>query len=91
MTKNELEICLTNCFSPTHIAIDDESHKHAGHRGTHHTENTHFSIVIVSHAFEGKSLIMRHRMVYNQLKTAFSNQLHAVKITAKTPNEWASS
>lgn len=89
MTKNELSICLTNHFQPTHLTITDESRNHAGHRGTHHTENTHFSIVIVSHAFDGISLLMRHRMVYNQLKSAFSNQLHAVKITAKTPHEWA--
>ena len=53
-----------------HLEIIDESHKHAGHAAmsSHgRASETHFKVVIVSDAFEGKQLIERHREVNNLL------------------------
>jgi BolA protein len=89
MDKQAITKHLTDIFSPTHIDVVDDSASHASHRGTPHTQNTHFLVTIVSKMFEGQRLIDRHRSVNNALKGAFSGTLHALKITAKTPDEWA--
>ena len=88
MDKEAITNQLINVFSPTYIDVIDDSASHASHRGTSHTQNTHFLVTIVSNTFEGQRLIDRHRAVNNALKIAFSGSLHALKITAKTPNEW---
>ena len=88
MNKQQIEAHLTNHFNPTHLVVVDDSHLHAHHRGTHHTENTHFSVTIVSEQFNDVSRINRHRAIMNALKNEFSNTLHALKITAKAPCEW---
>ena len=58
---------LALAFGPLHhFALVDESYKHAGHsgmEGAHRKTETHFKVTIVSEAFEGKSLIARHRAV----------------------------
>ena len=89
MDKTAIETILKTTFQPNHLEVIDESDQHRGHRGTKHTENTHFHVIIISQIFENESLIKRHRMVNEALKNGFSNQLHALKITAKTPTEWA--
>ena len=89
MNKKAITNQLISVFSPTHIEVIDDSASHASHRGPPHTQNTHFLVTIVSKAFENQRLIDRHRAVNNALKTAFSGTLHALKITAKTPEEWA--
>jgi acid stress-induced BolA-like protein IbaG/YrbA len=49
-------------------------------------DGRHFEAVVVSAAFEGKSLIQRHRMVMEAVKSEIaSDQLHALSIKAQTP------
>lgn len=52
-------------------------------------DGRHFEATVVSPAFEGKSLIQRHRMVLDTLQARIaSDELHALSITsAKTPAE----
>jgi acid stress-induced BolA-like protein IbaG/YrbA len=52
-------------------------------------DGRHFEAAVVSAAFEGKSLIQRHRMVLDTVRTQIdSDELHALSITsAKTPEE----
>ncbi len=88
MNKDAILNHLTTHFEPTYIEVIDESHLHHGHGGTDHTENTHFHVIIVSKMFTNESLIKRHRRINTALKNAFKHQLHALKITAKTPSEW---
>src|SRR3546814_15043196 len=52
-------------LEPVLIDIKDDSTKHAGHAGN--TGGGHFSLVIVSSQFCGKSQIIRHRSVYQAL------------------------
>ncbi len=52
-------------------------------------DGRHFEASVVSAAFEGKSLIQRHRMVLDSVRAQIdSDELHALSITsAKTPAE----
>ena len=47
-------------LEPTRLDIINESEQHAGHRSSPGTGESHFRILIVSPAFEGKSRIDRH-------------------------------
>lgn len=75
---------LEEAFSPTKLDISDDSHLHAGHAGARSGKG-HFTVVIQSTAFEGKSLIERHRMVYAALDQMLQTDIHALSIKANTP------
>ncbi|HWS01832.1 MAG TPA: BolA family protein [Gammaproteobacteria bacterium] len=77
---------LTRAFAPTELDIEDDSAKHAGHAGAR-SGGGHFNVRIVSVEFSGKSLVQRHRLVYDALGDAMQQEIHALSIQAKTPNE----
>jgi BolA protein len=76
---------LTEVFSPLSLNIIDESAKHAGHASAGGAG--HFVVEIVSAAFQGKTPIQRHRMVYDALSDAMHSEIHALSIKASTPAE----
>ncbi len=85
---------LTKAFAPSHLAVENESAKHAGHAGARDrlgrvTGETHFRVVVVSTAFDGKSAIERHRQVNAVLKEELAGPVHALAIKALTPAEAA--
>ena len=47
----------------------------------------HWEAVIVSAAFEGKSLIERHRLVNRALAEELAGPIHALTLTVKSPTE----
>lgn len=77
---------LSCVFSPTDLEIEDDSASHAGHAGAR-SGGGHFNVRIVSTEFSGKSLVQRHRMVYEALGAAMQSDIHALSIQAKTPDE----
>jgi len=46
-------------------------------------DGNHYSAIIVSSIFKGKSKIEQHKIVYNSLKGKMGNELHALAITTK--------
>jgi len=53
-------------------------------------DGRHFEANVISADFEGKSLILRHRMVMDTVKEQIaSDELHALSIKAFTPEQWA--
>ncbi|CAN6479675.1 unnamed protein product [Victoria cruziana] len=76
-------------LDPVDLDIEDYSHAHAGHVGSRVSRGgeTHFNLKIVSKEFEGKSLIKRHRLIYDLLQDEMEAGLHAISIDAKTPSE----
>ncbi len=51
-------------------------------------DGRHFEALVISDAFEGKSLVQRHRMVMATVNDQIaSDELHALSIKAKTPAE----
>jgi len=77
---------LTRELKPEKIDIVDESAKHAGHAGAA-SGGGHFIVTIVSTAFENKSLIQRHRLVYDAVDDMMHSEIHALSIQASTPDE----
>ncbi|MBB6646295.1 BolA family protein [Halobellus ruber] len=51
-------------------------------------EDAHFAAVVVSTAFEGKSLVEQHQMVYDALGDAMTDDIHALEMKTYTPEEY---
>ncbi len=51
-------------------------------------DNTHFGTLVVAAEFDGKRQIARHQLVYKTLGALVGNEIHALSITALTPDEW---
>jgi BolA protein len=73
-------------LSPVSLEIRDDSHKHVGHEGARDGRG-HFSVDVVSAAFEGKLPLARHRQVYAALGEMMQTDIHALQIRARTPGE----
>jgi BolA protein len=82
--QKDIERKLGERFSPTWLEVTNESSKHSVPPGS----ETHFKVVVVSDAFEGKALVERHRLVYAALDDEMRSGVHALTITSRTPAEW---
>ena len=74
-------------FSPERLDIVDDSHRHAGHSGARTEGESHFTITIVSPAFQGLSRVERQRRVYAALAEELAGPVHALSLKALTPGE----
>ncbi len=83
---SRIEAILTESFSPSHLLVKDQSHLHAGHAGAQDGRG-HFDVTIVSEAFAGNRPLARHRQVYDALGEMMETDIHALRITARTPDE----
>lgn len=72
-------------FTPTRLEIEDQSAAHAGHAGARN--GGHFAVHLASDAFSGKTVIQRHRMVYDALGDLMQSEIHALAIKAETIDE----
>lgn len=75
--------CLEQSLKPQSLEIIDDSHKHAGHSSA--GGMGHFTVNICAAAFEGKSLLQRHRLVYDAVGELMQTEIHALSIHATTP------
>ena len=48
----------------------------------------HFSVVVISDEFEGKSLVKRHQMVYATASDVLTKELHALQLKTYSCKEW---
>lgn len=69
-----LEDAITQCIACDHVAV----------RG----DGKHFKAVIVSSLFVGKSLLERHRFVFQHMKDLMAEQIHALSLETYTLDEW---
>lgn len=76
-------------LQPNALDVEDNSAMHAGHPGVvGHFGESHFVVRVVADAFEGLSMVQRHRLVYTLLTEEMSGGLiHALQIDARTPEE----
>ena len=74
-------------LSPTSIELIDDSDKHRGHGGHNPAGESHFTLLIESGAFAGKSRVERQRLVHRALGELVGNRVHALSIRAKAPGE----
>jgi BolA protein len=85
--KKRIREKLERALAPTALEVVDESHLHAGHSGARPQGETHFRVEVASAAFIGKGRLDRHRMVNSLLSEELASGVHALAISAKTPDE----
>jgi BolA family transcriptional regulator, general stress-responsive regulator len=74
-------------LEPQALDLVDESEQHRGHAGYREGGGTHWRLSIVSQRFSGCSTLERHRMVYGALGNLMQHPIHALAITARSPEE----
>jgi len=74
-------------LEPVALELIDESAQHEGHSGSRPGGGTHWRLRIVSPRFAGKPTVARHRMVYEALGELMQDPIHALAITARSPDE----
>lgn len=85
---------LRSAFAPTRLELEDDSWRHAGH---HHEGGmdakpggeSHFNLTIVSPGFTGMNRVQRQRAINAVLADQLAGPVHALSITAQTPDEAA--
>ena len=78
---------LTEGLAPVRLDIVDDSHRHVGHAGHDGRGESHFRVSVVSTAFVGLSRVERQRRVYALLRDELADRVHALSISALTPDE----
>jgi stress-induced morphogen len=76
MAQNELEAHLHAAFPDSVIVVEDL----AG-------DGDHYRARIVSSAFKDMPRVKRHQLVYAALKGAMGQELHALALDTRTPEE----
>ena len=72
-------------LDPLRLDIVDDSARHAGHASA--GGGGHYRITIVSPKFSGLGTMARHRIVYDAVGDLMGGRIHALSITAKSPEE----
>jgi len=73
MTKDNIEELIIQSIPDAKVTIEDL-------RG----DGDHYSAIVVSKSFDGKSMIQQHKMVYESLKGKMGNELHALELKTKS-------
>ena len=73
-------------LTPLRLELVDESAKHAGHEGAK-SGGRHYRLLIISTEFSGKSILRRHRLIYDTLGELMRSKIHALSIQAFAPEE----
>ena len=74
VTPEQIEGYLSAKLDCAHLSIDGDG--------------AHFQAMIVSTAFEGKSRVQRHQVVYGALGDRMREEIHALSMQTLTPAEW---
>jgi BolA family transcriptional regulator, general stress-responsive regulator len=77
---------LTASLSPTHLVIEDDSARHAGHAGARDGGESHFNVTIESAAFAGLKPIERQRLVHRVLAEELAGPIHALSLKLAVPS-----
>jgi BolA family transcriptional regulator, general stress-responsive regulator len=83
----EIEARLRSALAPDHLAVIDDSDRHRGHAGHDARGESHFTVEVVSSAFEGQNRVARQRAVNAALADLLAERVHALAIKAKAPSE----
>ena len=73
MTKDNIEELIKQSIPDAKVTIEDL-------RG----DGDHYSAIVVSKSFDGKSMIQQHKMVYKSLQGKMGNELHALELKTKS-------
>ncbi|MFN7088123.1 MAG: BolA family protein [Burkholderiales bacterium] len=73
-------------LEPESYTLHDDSAAHRGHAGAA-SGGGHFNLTIVSPKFRNLSTLARHRLVYEAMGDLMQRDIHALSISALTPEE----
>ncbi|GAA4762068.1 BolA family transcriptional regulator [Stakelama sediminis] len=76
---------LTAALAPTHLEVINDSRHHAGHMGDDGSGESHFTVIVESHAFIDTSRVDRQRLVNRALGDLMEDRIHALAIKARPP------
>jgi BolA protein len=79
-----IEQHLMTHLNPLFLQVDNESKNHHVPQGS----ETHMKVIVVSKLFEGKTRIVRHRLVNQLLSQELDTGLHALSMHLYTEKEW---
>ncbi len=82
--QHRIESTLAEALQPEHLEVHNESHMHS----VPPDSETHFKVVIVSHALDGVRKVARHQKVYGLLAEELAGPVHALALHTYTPAEW---
>jgi stress-induced morphogen len=74
MEAAEIEKLIKDAFPDAEVTIEDL-------RG----DGDHYAAQVISSAFEGKTRVQQHQMVYGALKGKMGGELHALALQTQTP------
>lgn len=83
----EIAIRLNAALAPTHLDVVNDSGQHAGHMGDDGSGESHFTVIVESHAFVGLSRVQRQRLVNEALSELLQDRIHALAIKARAPGD----
>jgi len=75
MNAGEIERFIKDAIPDAEVQINDL-------RG----DGDHYAAYVTSAAFEGKSRVQQHQMVYNALQGRMGNELHALALQTAVPD-----
>jgi len=78
---------LRDGLAAAHVEVRDDSGQHVWHPGAAGGAG-HYDVVVVSTRFSGRDRVARHRLVYDAVGDLMPDEVHALAITAYTPEEW---
>ena len=84
--KNEIKKRLEKKLDLIHFEIKDFTGRHLNHKL--HEGGFHLETTIVSDNFNDKSLIERHRIVYDAMGELMKHEIHALSMKTLTKVEW---
>ena len=82
--QQQIQQQLEQQFAPEFIEVANESHQHSVPANS----ETHFRVVLVTTAFDGKRKVARHQQVYAALASQLAGPVHALALHTYTPQEW---
>ncbi len=85
--ENRIREKLMVGLQPDRLDVVNESEKHAGHRSSPGTGESHFRVLVVSPLFAGQSRLQRHRMVNGLIAEELSGGIHALALATYAPGE----
>ncbi len=77
----EIRLRLEEAFSPSALAVHDDSEQHRGHGGYREGGESHWRVEIAAPVFAEMSRIERHRAVHTALGPEIVGRIHALQLS----------
>jgi acid stress-induced BolA-like protein IbaG/YrbA len=75
MTPDEITLLIEAGFDNAQVVVES-------------ADNTHFNARVIAGEFVQLRSLARHQLVYKCLGARMGNEIHALSISALTPDEW---